>query len=198
VGEPQLKAAIDYQESLGGRLLDILLRLGLVRKDAVDKFLRQLFSEQEARENTSVESDLRIEPEKLKVHRKLLEKVPAALVEKHQLLLFFPPPGTRAILMSAGRGASEDLQRQLQNLLGVDLYPVEIPDAVRARFLTSDRPPPAERPRPKETAPPAPPRPIEAEHPVLKALVNLLDRKQIVAKEELRVELELLRRRGEL
>ena len=34
------------------------------------------------------------------------------------------------------------------------------------------------------------------DHPVLKALVNLLDRKQIVSKDELRVEVELLRRRS--
>jgi hypothetical protein len=199
VNESQLKAAIDYQESLGGRLLDILLKLGLVGKDSIETFLRQLLRDEPSSVGGASESSVHVDPEKLKVHRKLLEKIPASTVEEHQLLLFFPPPGTRAILLSAAQKPSEELRQNLQTLLGVELYPIEVEAEVRARFLPGDGSPP--RAAKKKPAASHAAGTSDAgsgdDHPVLRALVNLLDRKEIVLKEELRVEVELLRRRSD-
>jgi len=269
VNESQLKAAIDYQESLGGRLLDILLKLGLVLNEAIDAFVRQLLRDEDSGDHGSGEG-LHVDRDKLKVHKKLLEKVPDEVVKENDLLLFFPPPGTRAILVSANSEVSPELQKTLQNKLGIELYPIDIEEDIRARFLpegaaksgkkkskkksenkaekpSEDETPKSESDEVAEEAPPsvdeAPEATedtfpadedsttdesataksevepdtgtteandveigesdddeelVESDHPILKALVNLLDRKGIVAKDELRVEVELLRRRGEL
>ena len=89
--EGQLKAALDYQRSLGGELKEILVRLNLVRP-------QQLAALQsgEPVDGAGDESDGSIiDPSMLKVadltvHRKLLEKIPHELVQRYLLITFFP------------------------------------------------------------------------------------------------------------
>ncbi len=210
VNESQLKAAIDYQESVGGRLVDILLKLGLVQQQPMDDFLRALESGEDA--ESSASEELVIDVENLIVHRKLVEKVPSDVVAANELLLFFPPKGTRAILMSAKKDADERLPSTLAKRLGVDIHPVELDDTVRARYLDG-----AAKVKPKRAAEPQAPaddeqkpagyegrrRPHpEGEKPVLEAtgsleaLVELLVKKQLITHDELAVEIELVKRRG--
>lgn len=220
VNEVQLKAAIDYQESVGGRLLDILGKLGLVSRQALEDFLRKLEDGGEAEATGIQETEPPPDPAKLKIHRKLLEKVPGDLAQNHGVLLFFPPPGTRAILMSTDPPAPGQLIDKLRALLGVEIKPIDLGADDRKRFVDSSckevkkagstrnlartaTPPVAEEPEASQVQPGGSERrqPVPAardhndEQQVLKALINLLIRKNLLTADELRVEMELIKRR---
>lgn len=138
----RLKAALDYQASVGGQLTDVLLKLGLVRKQDLDMFLRRLaagedFTWTDADEKVPV--PLPVGVEKLRLHGKLIEKVPAELVERYGILFFFPPPGTRAILLSSDPAISPRGVKKLQELLCVEICPVVMTPEDRDRFLPEER-----------------------------------------------------------
>jgi hypothetical protein len=198
--EGQLKAAIDYQESVGGRLMDILPKLGLVRASTLEQFLKQLSGSQEGGDGqTTGPQAAAVDPLRLKVHRKLLEKVPQALQASHEILLFFPPPGTRAILMSCEPAAPAAVVEQLQALLGVEIRAIQLAPEVRKGFREPAESA-AQRPRGSQASRQAPARSesgplFSEEQEMLRALLNVLVKKQLISAEELKVEIELLRRR---
>ena len=201
LNEVQLKAAIDYQESIGGRLRDVLAKLELVREQKLREFLAGLESEHDTSHAAVREEKLKPTPDilaGLRLHRKLLEKVPEDVRRRFGILLFFPPPGTRAILFS-GRPEPppEDLER-LRGILGIELQPIELSSDERRPFLAS-APESTEPPKTKKKTSGATPSPPQGDSgdggEVLKGLVSLLVRKNVITKEELKVELHLLRRR---
>ncbi|MEM7234481.1 MAG: hypothetical protein AAF517_20040 [Planctomycetota bacterium] len=123
----KLKAALDYQGSVGGRLPDVLLKLGLVKEEDLSSFLERLgngetFIWGEAAPPAPVD----FEVDKLRIHKKLLDKVPAELVEKYGILFFFPPTGTRAILMCSEPEVGPKGVGKLQTLLGVEICPITL------------------------------------------------------------------------
>ena len=231
VSEAQLKAAIDYQESLGGNLVDVLLKLGLVKEEPLRKFLA---AREQGEAGASGGANLEIEVDKLKVHKKLVEKVPAEIVEEFGVLLFFPPKGTRAILLSSSENSPSNMAKKLSNLLGVEIQGIDLEEEHRAAFLEGKTPDSAKVKASKSAKPaeesgevrgetkarspadkaesdgapqvaspsgqesrsrPAASKDAVSEDQIMvKALINLLVKKQLVSKEELSVELELARR----
>jgi hypothetical protein len=217
LSEGQLKAAMDYKESVGGDLLDVLQKLGLVRPSAIEEFLaKSPGSEKVGGDNSPAAKEPPIDVSKLKLHRKLLEKVPPELVEKHGMVFFFPPPGTRAILLSTADDAPDGLVNAMRELLGVEIRAIVLKPQERAALLGLPAAPAAPAPgAPTAGAPSgasssepaprgrksAPVKPAPAEAPdehlkVLRGLINLLVRKQLITPDELRVELELMKHRN--
>jgi hypothetical protein len=198
VTEGQLKAAIDFQESVGGELLDILAKLGLARREAIDEFVEKLTHGSDY-ESTVVKSPISVsDVSKLTVHRKLLEKVPEQIARRYGVLLFFPPRGTRAILISTNPEAPDEVIQQLQSVLGIDLQPLDLSPEDREGFLPSAPPQVAACPEPGEEkgGRPAASAPARGNDQLLKALINLLIRKNLLTTDELNVEMELLKRRN--
>jgi hypothetical protein len=129
VAEGQLKAALDYQRSVGGDLLEVLIKLNLVREKNVDDLLAKLEGGEEAPAPAVAACDVAaLSPEAvcvsdLKVHRKLLEKLPSELVEKYLLVLFFPAAGLnlRKIILGHGCDIPPEIPEKIKSRLGVDI-----------------------------------------------------------------------------
>jgi hypothetical protein len=141
----QLKIALDYQVSVGGRLASVISKLGLVRDGQLEAFLERVGNGEEFTwgEDPDPEPSKKHEVpdfqvDKLRVHKKLIDKVPSEVVEKYGILFFFPPPKTRAILLSSSPDIGAVGVRKLEGLLGVEICPVELSEADRARFLTKN------------------------------------------------------------
>jgi hypothetical protein len=118
-------------------------------------------------------------------------------MQQYGLLFFFPPPGTRAILMSSDPMVPDQVVRQLQSLLGVEIRPISLSPGARAALGQEYASRKSERPKGWEgrrarTGPAG----GGEDQPLLQALVNLLIKKELVTPEELQVEVELLRRRS--
>ena len=93
ITEGQLKAALDYQKSLGGQIIDILVKLDLVRASQIEEILKKIESGNDASALAKGENELdpaSMKVSDLKVHRRLLEKLPKDLVSQHLLVVFFP------------------------------------------------------------------------------------------------------------
>ena len=140
----QLKAALDYQSSVGGKVCAVISKLGLVKEEALRDFLRRLASGEDFIVGEEPAKKPPPPPEfdvaKLRVHKKLIEKVPSELVEKFGILFFFPPPGSRTILMSsAPRIAPEGIDK-LHSLLGVEIQFIDLFDDERAKILDGEKP----------------------------------------------------------
>lgn len=142
LSKAQIKAALDYQLSVGGRLSEVVLKLGLVRDDVLHSFLERLSAGEDfvlERDAETVEASPservpQIDFQKLRVHRKLLEKVPKEIVDKYGILFFFPPSKTRAILMSTDREVGVAGVAKLADLLGVEIRVIHLDPDVHARL----------------------------------------------------------------
>lgn len=228
LGPASLKAALDYQASVGGDLRDIITKLGLVKESVLEDFLRRLEagedfvlseSQEDEKETLGYEE---FDVSKLRVHKKLLEKAPPELVEKCGVLVFFPTPGSRLILLSSNPPLGGQGVKKLGDLLGVQLVQVELTEEERAAFL-SERVPPSRmhagavigsgrersgsirtgakvkdapaRPAAPTKAPSAAPRSSGAasSEEAIRALVQLLVKKGVITADELQVELGILR-----
>ena len=131
----QLRAALDYQGSVGGKLYGVMIKLGLVREDILEKFIKSLRSgESLDMEEPRGPIESPIEAKKLRVHKKLLEKVPSELVDRYNILFFFPPPGTRAILMYSNPHINPKGVRKLRELLCVDICAIKLDSEDVAHF----------------------------------------------------------------
>lgn len=209
----------------------MLLKLGLVKAEAIRSFMRSL----EGGVPQSIVSEDKkpipcpVPAPKLRAHKKLLEKVPADLVERYGILFFFPPPGTRAILMYSQTPIGPQGVKKLQDLLCVEICPIELAPEDVAPFVKQRpaggqagaaarkaAPPPKKGAKPAAPAVDAAARPVDppsarpsgwetqkrpgrrlseevdSDSLVLKALVALLKKKQVITGEEIEVELQLL------
>ncbi len=142
ISDGQLKAAMDYQRSLGGQISDILVKLGLARAAQIEEVLKN--PDADGTSDSSV-TDSALDPEgvrlsDLKVHRKLLEKIPTELQERHLLVPFFPLPSgdSRRIIMGHGKAVTPDVISKVKSVLGVDLYTLALEERVARDFVAPD------------------------------------------------------------
>jgi len=158
ITDSQLKAALDYQRSLGGKIIDILIKLDLVRTTQLEEFLKR--EESPDGRAPGDPSDLFLDPSavtisKLKVHKRLLDKVPSDVVDKYLLLLFFPLPSgnSRRIILGHGRDCPPEVVKQIRRVIGVDLCALKLEEHVALDFLAQRkglRKGAAEVPQPKK------------------------------------------------
>jgi len=134
INPAKLKAALDYQASVGGRLPAVLMKLGLVREDVLREFLTKLLLGEGGGPGVAPD-ETSVDISKLRVHWKLLDKVPNELVDRFGILFFFPPKGERAILISSDPAVGDKGVKKLQELLGVDIRPISLSPDDRRRFL---------------------------------------------------------------
>lgn len=199
ITEGQLKAAIDYQKSLGGQIIDIFVKLDLVRASQIEEILKKLESGSDAGalakgENVLDPASVRVS--ELKVHRRLLEKLPKDLVKQHLLVVFFPVAnvGTRKIILGHGAAITPLVEEKVRAVIGVDLGTLEL-DPVAAKGILDDlhgaeAPPKKVAPRERSFRSVRPPG--VGHELVLNALINLLAKRGLITAEELQIETELL------
>lgn len=206
IAEGQLRAALDYQKSLGGRLLDILIKLDLVRLAQLEVFLNKVAAGEEPPECEDGIPSLdpsAVACTDLKVHRRLLDKVPAELVARYLLVVFFPLPGgdSRRIILGHGQPVPAEVCDRLRSTLGVNLATLALERHEALHFLDkAGKLPPGMEAPPAPTAPPpavahgaahaatGPPGKNAGSRVVateIGFLVNLLVRKGIITPEEL-------------
>jgi hypothetical protein len=214
ITDGQLKAAMDYQKSLGGKLLDVLVKLDLVRASQIDEFVRNPALLDAPVQEGEVELSLdpaTLDITELKVHRKLLDKIPKEVQERFLLVPFFPRPGgdSRKIIMGHGKDLGPEIAAKLRSILGVDLQTLRLEESFAREVIFPERKgDPAHR-RPAADSEPAarPATPAESSGPrnlihgpegksalvlpdnLAGALVNLLIRKGVITKEEIETEL---------
>lgn len=188
ITDGQLKAAMDYQRSLGGKLLEVLVKLDLVRPSQLDEFLSKISSEDEGSESSEPFEPGKVDPStvnvpELKVHRRLLEKLPQDLVEKHLLIVFFPVPhgDSRKIVLGHGKAITPEVREKIRSIIGIDLSTLELDPGV-AQGLLADH---GRIEAPKKPPPPTRPPAFKADDIDITFLVNLLVRKGILTVEEL-------------
>jgi hypothetical protein len=201
ITEGQLKAALDYQKSLGGQIVDILVKLDLVRASQIDEILQKVEGGNETTVSTRADNVLdpaSVSAADLKVHRRLLDKLPRELVEHHLLLVFFPAAnvvGTRRIILGHGTDITPAIEEKVRSIIGVDLSTLKL-DPVAARTLLTalhiEEPPrkipvPAREKFARSVRPPG-----AGDDVVLSALLNVLAKRGLVTPEELQVEVDLL------
>lgn len=221
VTEAQLKAALDFQKSVGGKILDILFTLGLTRTTDLDTLLHDAPSEEKSlddtRESNEVLDPATVDLGDLKLHHRLLDKIPFEVVQKYLLNLFFPVSKacSRKLIVGHGKEVADEVLDKVKGLLGVEICSLEIPTEVATGFLeeyqSRQRGKKGGASKSKSTPPSSPPAASpapepEAETPVrggdfssdertlLKALSGLLVKKRLITREELQVELELSRK----
>ncbi|MBN1441561.1 MAG: hypothetical protein JXA90_02580, partial [Planctomycetes bacterium] len=134
----RLRAALDYQASVGGHLIGVLQKLGLVKENDLQVFMAKLAAGEDFVWSSETEKSpipCPVEVSRLRVHRKLLEKIPPELVDRYNLLLFFPPPGYRAILMASDPIVKVEGVKKLQALLCVEICPIQLSAEEMAPFL---------------------------------------------------------------
>lgn len=232
VSEAQLRAALDFQKSTGGSVVDVLLKLGLIRSADIEKVLKDSAESSEKRQEDTKESktvlDLAVIVEAdLKIHHRLLDKLPSAMVDDYLLLLFFPVSQicTRKLIVGHGRAVDDEVLNKVRGLLGVEICslslseasacdflnqydersgggkPLRVPGATAANFAkpgntltTSDSPAgaPSSKASSRKTAGEEGRCDDQA---LLKALIGLMIKKDLITTAELHVEYELLRSR---
>ena len=89
VSEAQLKAALDFQKAVGGSVIDVLFKLGLVRSTDVEAVLKDPDGPAEEPDSDTKESNQVLDPEEidvgeLKLHHRLLDKVPREYLQDAQ------------------------------------------------------------------------------------------------------------------
>jgi hypothetical protein len=198
----QLKAALDYQRSLGGQIADVLVKLGLVRPSQIEEILRTFDAgsgESPASKLANALDPDEVKVSDLKVHRRLLEKLPREIIEEYLLVLFFPSAhaGTRKIILGHGRPITQAIEDKVRTTAGVDICTLEIEERVARELIDENRrgePPPQPRKaaaQPTKSFRSARP-PGVADEVVLNALLNVLTKRGLVTAEELQIETELL------
>ena len=197
ITEGQLKAALDYQRSLGGQIADILIKLDLVRASQIEECAQRLDSPEPAKEerrDPNVLDPDAVKVSELKIHRRLLEKIPKQLVEEHLLITFFPAANvdSRRIILGHGHELRRGIEEKVRTIVGVDLCTLEIPEKVAREILEEHhrgdahpRKPAGAKPAARSVRPPG-----VGDDVVLNALLNVLAKRGVITAEELQVEAE--------
>lgn len=202
----QLRAATDYQRSLGGSLSEVVVKLGLLRPAQLEDFLQGTDGEatqRDLRSTDGVVDPQTVNAADLKLHRKLLEKIPQDLQEKFLLVPFFPLPGgdPRKIVMGHGYEITAEAVAKISAILGVELCTLALEEPVARELCGQDartegRRAPSAHSRAEEQ-PAARPEvlgasPASSPEQTQNALLALLIRKGLISREELDTELALL------
>ena len=200
ITEGQLKAALDYQRSLGGQLQDILVKLDLVRASQIEECIEkldELGSVEEEVENRHVLDPNDFKISELKVHRRLLDKIPKPLVEEHLLVPFFPTSNvdSRKIILGHGHELRRSIEEKVHTIVGVELCTLELPEKVAREILEENhrggeahhKKPAGAKPAFRSVRPPG-----VTEEIVINALLNVLAKRGVITAEELQLEAEHL------
>jgi hypothetical protein len=203
INDAQLKTALDYQKSLGGKVGDVLCKLGLVRQKQIEDLLKNPGAAAGAQQCNPRETDEILNPDdvdpgELKVHHRLLAKLPRELVEPNLISLFFPVSKlcSRKLIVGHGKEVPREVFEKIQSLLGVEVCTVHLSEEVARRFLLEHAERQGARKPAKGEKAPAPPQPVEGvaeDRLLVKALAGLLIKKGMISIEELQVERQLLR-----
>ena len=144
VSEGQLKAAYDYQRSLGGDISDILVKLGMMRRSKMDALLEaaangvNLGNVEAQSQGITILEPHQVDQSKLKIHHKILDKLPREIVEKYLIALFFPASDldSRKLILGHGRELPDKVRKACRSTLGVELYVFPLSPGRAALFLT--------------------------------------------------------------
>ncbi|MGQ9591917.1 MAG: hypothetical protein ACUVYA_16680, partial [Planctomycetota bacterium] len=160
VTEAQLKAALDYQRSLGVRLSDALVRLSILKPHEIEEAVAGGGAIEappaDAREAAAAEDVLdpkAVRVADLRVHKKLLAKLPRDLVLERLLVVFFPPPGVsqRKIVLGHGKDAGTELAKKVRSIVGVDVVRLQLdPDEAASLLAANGYPVPRDAGEPAE------------------------------------------------
>ncbi len=142
ISEGQLKAVYDYQRSVGGSVLDILVKLNMVPRSDVDRMLQAAMRGEDiatvAGGKTIVAVDAKkLDVDGLKLHHRLIDKIPMEIIERCVLTVFFPAPSldSRKLIVGHGRDLPEGLAATISSTLGVELYTLDLGEATGASFV---------------------------------------------------------------
>ena len=142
ISEGQLKAVYDYQRSVGGSVLDILVKLNMVPRSDVDRMLQAAMRGEDiatvAGGKTIVAVDAKkLDVDGLKLHHRLIDKIPMDIIERCVLTVFFPAPSldSRKLIVGHGRDLPEGLAETISSTLGVELYTLDFGEATGASFV---------------------------------------------------------------
>jgi len=184
ITDSQLKTALDYQRSLGGKVIDVLVKLDLVRPAQIEEVLNR----GEAADEMVSPADADLDPAvvnvaDLKVHRRLLDKLPKDLVSEYLIVLFFPLPrgDSRKIILGHARELSSDALRRIRGIVGVEMSALKLEEDVARDFLEG-----RSRPRARSEEDGAGPE-VSKE---VQVLVNLLIKKGFITQQDFEAELE--------
>ena len=142
ISEGQLKAVYDYQRSVGGSVLDILVKLNMMPRSEVDRMLQAAMRGEDiasvAEGNTIVAVDAKkLDVDALNLHHRLIDKIPMEIIERCVLTVFFPAPNldSRKLIVGHGRELPEGLAERISSTLGVELYTLDLGEAIGAGFV---------------------------------------------------------------
>ena len=142
--EGQLKAVYDYQRSLGGSVADILVKLNMVSRSDLEAMVRAALEGTDVATVFSGKTNLAIDASKLdfeglKIHHRLIDKLPPEFVEKFFVVIFFPFSGldSRKLIVGHGRELEDDMGDRIRSFLGVDLYTLKLDEALAAEYVVN-------------------------------------------------------------
>ncbi len=135
ISEGQLKAIYDYQRSVGGSVLDILVKLNMVPRSDVDRMLQAAMRGEDIATVAGGKTIVAVDAKKLDVdglnlHHRLIDKIPMDIIERCVLTVFFPAPSldSRKLIVGHGRDLPEGLAETISATLGVELYTLDLGD----------------------------------------------------------------------
>lgn len=142
LSEAQLKAVYDYQRSVGGSVIDILVKLNMMSRRDLDATLQAAMRGEDVatalsgRTNLAIDAS-KLEMEGLKLHYRLIDKIPPEIIEQFLLVVFFPVRGldSRKLIVGHGRELPEEVLNRVRSILGVDLYTLPLAETVAADFV---------------------------------------------------------------
>ena len=88
--------------------------------------------------NTIVAVDAKkMDVDALKLHHRLIDKIPMEIIERCVLTVFFPAPSldSRKLIVGHGRDLPEGLAETISSTLGVELYTLDLGEATGASFV---------------------------------------------------------------
>ena len=140
--EGQLKAVYDYQRSLGGSVADILVKLNMVSRSDLEAMVRAALEGTDVATVFAGKTNLAIDGSKLdfeglKLHHRLIDKLPPEFVEKFFVVIFFPFSGldSRKLIVGHGRELEDAIGERIRAFLGVDLYTLKLDEALAAEYV---------------------------------------------------------------
>lgn len=143
VSEAQLKAALDFKKSIGGSVVDVLYKLGLIRSTNIEEIVREAEDVTDERHEDTKESNAVLDPasinmEELKLHHRLLDKLPPAMVDQFLLLLFFPVSQvcSRKLIVGHGKDIDDQVLSKVRGLLGVEICSLAVSEQIACDYLT--------------------------------------------------------------
>ena len=142
LSDAQVKAVFDYQRSLGGSLIDILVKLGMMTKSRLDAVLAtaQRGGDVAAAAGTRKDYSLKqgeLSHDELKIHHRILDKIPPELTESFLLVVFFPARklDSRRLIIGHGEALPDDVRDRVRSTLGVEIYTLRLQVGAAGRFL---------------------------------------------------------------